>query len=276
MDFGYSEEQLMIQDVARRIAREKIAPAAEHFDRTGEFPLENIQLLGENGLMGIEVPTEYGGAGMDPIAYVLAMIEIAAGDAAHSTIMSVNNSLFCNGILTHGTEEQKQKYVRAIAEGAEIGAFALTEPQSGSDATAMKCRATKQADGTYLINGKKSWITSGPVAKYFVLFAMTDPEKAARGITAFLVDGDRAGLHRGKTEPKLGIRASATCEIEFADYVAQPDEVLGEEGHGFKIAMPAVSGSPARPSASAAPPTRRRWRMCASARPSASRSAHSR
>src|SRR5688500_13773434 len=145
MDFGYSEEQLMIQDVARRIAREKIAPAAEHFDRTGEFPLENIQLLGENGLMGIEVPTEYGGAGMDPIAYVLAMIEIAAGDAAHSTIMSANNSLFCNGILTHGTEEQKQKYVRAIAEGAEIGAFALTEPQSGSDATAMKCRATKQA-----------------------------------------------------------------------------------------------------------------------------------
>ena len=174
---------------------------------------------------------------MDPIAYVLAMVEIAAGDAAHSTIMSVNNSLFCNGILKYGTEAQKQLYVRAIAEGREIGAFALTEPQSGSDATSMRCRAVKQADGSFVINGKKSWITSGPVAKYFVLFAMTDPDKGARGITAFLVDGDRDGFHRGKTEPKLGIRASATCEIEFDGYVARPEDVLGEEGHGFKIAM---------------------------------------
>ncbi len=237
MDFGFSEEQLMIQDVARRIAREKIAPSAEHFDKTGEFPLENIQLLGQNGLMGIEVPAEYGGAGMDTVGYVLAMIEIAAADAAHSTIMSVNNSLFCNGILTHGTEAQKQKYVRAIAEGAEIGAFALTEPQSGSDATAMRCRAVRQADGSYVVNGKKSWITSGPVAKYIVLFALTDPDKGARGITAFLIDTARDGFHRGKTEPKLGIRASATCEIEFADYVVQADEVLGAEGQGFKIAM---------------------------------------
>ncbi|MEO6235325.1 MAG: acyl-CoA dehydrogenase family protein [Thermomonas sp.] len=237
MDFGFTEEQLMIQDVARRIAQEKIAPSAEYHDRTGEFPLENIRILGQNGLMGIEVPTEYGGAGMDPISYVLAMIEIAAADAAHSTIVSVNNSLFCNGILKFGTETQKQLYVRAIAEGREIGAFALTEPQSGSDATAMRCKATKQADGTYLINGKKSWITSGPVAKYFVLFAVTDPDKGARGITAFMVDGDRAGFHRGKTEPKLGIRASATCEIEFNDYVAQADDLLGEEGQGFKIAM---------------------------------------
>ncbi len=237
MEFGFSEEQLMIQDVARRIAAEKIAPSAEAFDASGEFPLDNIRLLGENGLMGIEVPPEYGGAGMDPVAYVLAMIEVAAGDAAHSTIMSVNNSLFCNGILTHGTEEQKQKYVRAIAEGSEIGAFALTEPQSGSDATAMRCRAVKQADGTYVVNGKKSWITSGPVAKYIVLFAMTDPDKGARGITAFIIDTAREGFGRGKTEPKLGIRASATCEIEFNDYVVKADEVLGEEGQGFKIAM---------------------------------------
>ena len=237
MDFRFTEEQLLIQDVARRIAHEKIAPSAEGFDKSGEFPLDNIRLLGENGLMGIEVPAEYGGAGMDPIAYVLAMIEIAAADAAHSTIMSVNNSLFCNGILTHGTEAQKQKYVREIAEGREIGAFALTEPQSGSDATAMRCRAVKQPDGSFVISGKKSWITSGPVAKYFVLFAMTDPEKGARGITAFLIDGTRDGFHRGKTEPKLGIRASATCEIEFDQYVARPEDVLGQEGQGFKIAM---------------------------------------
>ena len=237
MDFRFTEEQLLIQDVARRIAHEKIAPSAEGFDKSGEFPLDNIRLLGENGLMGIEVPAEYGGAGMDPIAYVLAMIEIAAADAAHSTIMSVNNSLFCNGILTHGTEEQKQQYVREIAEGREIGAFALTEPQSGSDATAMRCRAVKQPDGSFVISGKKSWITSGPVAKYFVLFAMTDPEKGARGITAFLIDGTRDGFHRGKTEPKLGIRASATCEIEFDQYVARPEDVLGQDGQGFKIAM---------------------------------------
>ena len=237
MDFRFTEEQLMIQDVARRIAREKIAPTAEHHDRTGEFPLDNIRTLGENGLMGIEVPTEYGGAGMDPISYVLAMVEIAAADAAHSTIMSVNNSLFCNGILQFGTEAQKQLYVRAIAEGREIGAFALTEPQSGSDATAMRCKATRQADGTFVINGKKSWITSGPVAKYLVLFAMTAPDQGARGITAFMIDSAKAGFHRGKTEPKLGIRASATCEIEFSDYVAQADEILGEEGQGFKIAM---------------------------------------
>jgi len=237
VDFGFTEEQLMIQDVARRIAQEKIAPSAEHFDRVGEFPLENIRLLGENGLMGIEVPTEYGGAGMDPIAYVLAIIEIAAGDAAHSTIVSVNNSLFCNGILQFGTEAQKQKYVREIAEGKEIGAFALTEPQSGSDATAMRCRAVRQDNGSYVINGKKSWITSGPVAKYIVLFAMSDPDKGSRGITAFLIDTTKDGFRRGKAEPKLGIRASATCEIEFEDYVAAADEVLGKDGEGFKIAM---------------------------------------
>ncbi|MEO7478245.1 MAG: acyl-CoA dehydrogenase family protein [Lysobacteraceae bacterium] len=237
MDFQFTEEQLMIQDVARRIAQEKIAPSAEEHDRAGSFPLANIRILGENGLMGIEVPAEYGGAGMDSISYVLAMIEVAAADAAHSTIMSVNNSLFCNGILKFGTEAQKQKYVRAIAEGKEIGAFALTEPQSGSDATAMRCRAVKQANGNFKVNGKKSWITSGPVAKYIVLFAMTDPEKGARGITAFLIDTAREGFLCGKTEPKLGIRASATCEIEFTDYVVQADEVLGEEGHGFKVAM---------------------------------------
>ena len=237
MDLNFTEEQLMLQDAARRIAQDVIAPSAEHFDRSGEFPLDNIRLLGENGLMGIEVPAEYGGAGMDPVAYVLAVVEIAAGDAAHSTIMSVNNSLFCAGILKHGSEAQKQLYVRAVAEGRQIGAFALTEPQSGSDATAMRCRAVKQADGSFVINGKKSWITSGPVAGYVVLFAMTDPEQGSRGITAFLIDTSRPGFHRGKTEPKLGIRASATCEIEFSDYVAQADEVLGREGEGFRIAM---------------------------------------
>src|SRR5690606_34522598 len=154
-----------------------------------------------------------GGADMDPVAYVLAMVEIAAADAAHSTIMSVNNSLFCNGILTHGTEAQKQKYVRAIAEGEAIGAFALTEPQSGSDATAACCGAVEQAGRWWAASGKKSWINSSPVAKYFGLFAMIGPDRGARGITACLVPGDREGFCRGKTPPKLGIRAWATCEI---------------------------------------------------------------
>ncbi len=136
-----------------------------------------------------------------------------------------------------GFSGSKFRTVRAIAEGREIGAFALTEPQSGSDATAMRCKATRKDDGSYVINGKKSWITSGPVAKYIVLFAMTDVDKGARGITAFMIDTGRDGFHRGKTEPKMGIRASATCEIEFTDYVVNADEVLGAEGEGFKIAM---------------------------------------
>lgn len=237
MDFSFSDEQLMLQDVARRIAKEKIAPSAEHFDATGEYPLENIRLLGENGLMGIEVPVEYGGSGMDPISSVLAIVEVSAADAAHATIMSVNNSLFCNAVLAYGSEAQKQTYVRAIAEGSEIGAFALTESQSGSDATAMRCRAVKQADGSFVINGQKSWITSGPVARYIVLFAMTEPEKGSRGITAFMIDTRKPGFGRGKTEPKLGVRASATCEIEFQDYIAAADDVIGNEGEGFKIAM---------------------------------------
>ncbi|MEO7148818.1 MAG: acyl-CoA dehydrogenase family protein [Rhodanobacteraceae bacterium] len=237
MDFNFSEEQLQIQSIARDFAQKRIAPVAADFDKSGKFPLDNIREMGALGLMGIEVPVEYGGAGMDAITYVLAMIEIAAADCAHSTIMSVNNTLYCNGLLKFGNEEQKRKYVTPIASGEAIGAFALTEPQSGSDATAMRCRAVKQADGGFVINGKKSWITSGPVAKYILLFAMSDPDKGSRGITALMVETARQGFRCGKTEPKLGIRASATCEIEFDDYRANADEVIGEEGHGFKIAM---------------------------------------
>ncbi|MDT8410291.1 MAG: acyl-CoA dehydrogenase family protein [Wenzhouxiangellaceae bacterium] len=238
MDFNFTEEQQMIQAAARDFARERIAPVAADFDHSGEFPLENIQAMGELGLMGIEVPEAYGGAGLDTIGYALAMIEICAADAAHGTIMSVNNSLFCNGILKHGTETQKEKYVRAIATGAEIGAYALTEPQSGSDASNMKSRAVRSDDGShFVINARKSWITSGPYARYLVLFAMTDPEAGARGVSAFIIDANQPGFSRGKTEPKLGIRASATCEIELDDYKCPADCLLGNEGQGFKIAM---------------------------------------
>ena len=200
--------------------------------------METIKVLGENGLMGIEVPQEYGGAGLDSIAYALAMIEIAAADCAHSTIMSVNNTLYCNGLLKYGNEAQKHRYVTPIATGKAIGAFALTEPQSGSDASSMRIRAVPSADGSYYtVNGKKSWITSGPVAKYIMLFAMTDPTRGAKGISAFIIDTEREGFHRGKTEPKLGIRASATCEIEFTDYKIPAEDRISKEGDGFKISM---------------------------------------
>ena len=237
MDFSFTEDQLSIQSIARDFAQKRIAPVAAEFDAKGEFPLENIREMGRLGLMGIEVPEQYGGAAMDTIAYVLAMIEIAAADAATSTIMSVNNSLFCNAILKHGTEEQKQTYVRAIATGEAIGAYALTEPQSGSDASAMHTRATRNAQGDWVINGKKSWITSGPVARYILLFAITTPGVGARGVSAFIIDTKLAGFHAGKSEPKLGIRASATCEIEFHDYVCPKENLLGEAGKGFSIAM---------------------------------------
>ncbi|MBD8882120.1 MULTISPECIES: acyl-CoA dehydrogenase family protein [Rhodanobacter] len=237
MDFSFTEDQLSIQAVARDFAQKRIAPVAAELDEKGEFPLDNIREMGQLGLMGIEVPHEYGGAGMDPIAYSLAMIEIAAADAATATIMSVNNSLFCNGILKHGTEEQKQKYVRAIAQGDAIGAYALTEPQSGSDASAMHTRATKNADGDWVINGKKSWITSGMVARYIILFAITTPGIGAKGVSAFVIDTQLPGFHAGKSEPKLGIRASATCEIEFTDYVCPKANLLGQEGKGFAMGM---------------------------------------
>jgi alkylation response protein AidB-like acyl-CoA dehydrogenase len=237
MDFSFTEDQLSIQSIAREVAQKRIAPVAAEFDAKGEFPLENIREMGKLGLMGIEVPEAYGGAAMDTIAYVLAMIEIAAADAATSTIMSVNNSLVCNAILKHGTEEQKQTYVRAIATGEAIGAYALTEPQSGSDASAMHTRATRNAHGDWVINGKKSWITSGPVARYILLFAITTPGVGARGVSAFIIDTKVDGFHAGKSEPKLGIRASATCEIEFHDYICPQENLLGEAGKGFSIAM---------------------------------------
>ena len=237
MDFHLTEEQLSIQSIAREFAQKRIVPVAAAMDASAEFPLENIREMGKLGLMSVEVPEQYGGAGMDSIAYVLAMIEIAAADAATATIMSVNNSLFCNAILQHGSEEQKQKYVRAIATGEAIGAYALTEPQSGSDASAMHTRATKNAHGDWVINGKKSWITSGPVARYIVLFAVSTPGIGAKGVSAFIIDTQLPGFHAGKKEPKLGIRASATCEIEFTDYVCPQADLLGVEGKGFSMAM---------------------------------------
>ncbi|MFU8895250.1 MAG: acyl-CoA dehydrogenase family protein [Gammaproteobacteria bacterium] len=236
MDFSFTEEQLMIQQAARDFAEREIAPVAAEFDISGKFPEETIRKAGELGFMGVEVPEEYGGAGLDAVGFALVMEEIAAADAAHSTVISVNNSLYCNGILQYGTEAQKHKYVAPVASGEVVAAYALTEPQSGSDAANMRTRAVRDGDH-YVINGKKSWITSGPVAKYIMLFAMTDPEGGAKGVSAFMIDTARDGFACGKTEPKLGIRASATCEIELTDYRCPVEDRIANEGDGFKIAM---------------------------------------
>jgi alkylation response protein AidB-like acyl-CoA dehydrogenase len=234
--FPLSEEHESIRQAARTFAQKEIAPVAAEFDETGEFPLKTIMKMGELGFMGIEVPEEYGGAGMDTLSYVLALEEISKVDAAHGTIMSVNNSLFCNGILRFGSEAQKREYVVPVASGKAVGAYSLTEPMSGSDAGTMRSQAVKDGD-VYVINGRKSWVTSGPVADYVVLFTMTDPEKKHHGITAFIIKTSLPGFVRGKKEPKLGIRASATSEILFENYRCQAENRLGGEGDGFKIAM---------------------------------------
>lgn len=234
--FAFTAEHEMIQQAARDFAQKEIAPIAAEFDETGEFPSKTIAKMGAMGFMGIEVPEEYGGAGMDTLAYVLALEEICKADASHGTIMSVNNSLFCYGILKYGSESQKQKYLRAVASGEVIGAYSLTEPMSGSDSGTMRMRAERQGEA-YILNGRKSWVTSGPVATYLVVFCMTQPEKKHKGITAFLIDTRQPGFSVGKKEPKLGIRASATSEIVFDNYQAPLADRLGEEGEGFKIAM---------------------------------------
>ncbi len=233
-----TEEHRMIQQAAREFAQKSIAPIAAEHDESGEFPLATVRQMGQLGFMGIEVPEEYGGVGMDTLAYVLALEEISRVDASHGTIMSVNNSLVCHGLLKYGTEEQRQKYLVPIASGEKIGAYSLTEPMSGSDAGTMRSRAVLSDDGThYVVNGRKSWVTSAPVADIIILFTMTAPEKGHRGVTAFIVETDQPGFERGKTEPKLGIRASATSEITFDNFRCPVENRLGAEGEGFKIAM---------------------------------------
>ena len=238
LELAMTEEHEMLVQALRDFARKEILPIAAAYDESGDFPMETVRKMGAMGLMGIEAPEEYGGAGMDTLAYALAMIEIAKADASHSTILSVNNSLYCAGILQFGTEAQKHEWVTPIASGEQIGAYSLTEPMSGSDAGSMASRAMLNKDGTgYVINGRKSWVTSGPVADRIVLFAMTAAAEKQRGITAFLIDTRRAGFSRGKIEPKLGIRASATSEIIFDNYECPLEHVLGAPGQGFKIAM---------------------------------------
>jgi alkylation response protein AidB-like acyl-CoA dehydrogenase len=233
-----TEEHKALRRAVREFAEKEIAPIAAELDETGEFPLATIRQMGEMGLMGIETPEEYGGAGMDSLAYVLTMIEVAKADASHATVVSVNNSLFSGGLLRFGTAAQKERFLRQVATGAAIGAYSLTEPMSGSDAATMESRAVLSDDGArYTLNGRKSWVTSGPVADFVIVFMMTAPEQGTKGISAFVLDLDQPGVVRGKVEPKLGIRASATCELVFEDCVIPADQLLGKPGDGFKIAM---------------------------------------
>ncbi len=231
-----SDEHQMIRQAARDFAQNEIAPIAAEYDESGDFPLETIRKMGQMGFMGVEVAEVYGGSGMDTLAYTLALEEISKADAAHGTIMSVNNSLFCNAVERFGSEDQKQRYLKAVASGEAIGAYSLTEPMSGSDAATMASRAVRDSED-YIINGRKSWVTNAPAADFILLFTMTAPEAGHKGITAFIIETDREGFSRGKKEPKLGIRASATSEILFDNYRCPAANRLGEEGAGFKIAM---------------------------------------
>ena len=236
LGFTLSDEHRMIQKAARDFAEKEIKPIAAEFDESGEFPLETIKKMGKMGFMGIEVPEDYGGAGMDTMAYVLALEEICKADAAHGTIMSVNNSLFNYGILIFGSDYQKENYLTAVASGEKIGAYSLTEPMSGSDAGAMRSKAVLDGDA-YILNGRKSWVSGGPVADLVVVFMMTDPDAKHKGITGFIIETDQPGFESAKKEPKMGIRASATSELVFEDYRCPVENRLGEEGEGFKIAM---------------------------------------
>ena len=238
MDLKLTEEHRMIRDMARDFAQKEIAPIAAQLDEEARFPVETVKKMGELGFMGIEIPEEYGGTGMDTVSYVLAMIEISKACASHGAIMSVNNSLVCHGIYKFGTEEQKRALLVPLASGEKLGAYSLTEPQAGSDPANMRCSAVYDPEtDEYVINGIKAWVTSGPTADYILLFAMTDKSKGHRGISAFIVDTKLPGFAPGKVEPKLGIRASHTSELIFEDYRLPASHRLGEEGQGFKIGL---------------------------------------
>lgn len=241
MNFQFTEEQLMIKETARKFAVEELAPRASERDEKEEFPHEEIKKLAELGFMGMMVSENYGGAGLDTISYVLAMEEISKVDASVGVIMSVNNSLVCWPIETYGTEEQKLKYLPRLARGELLGAFCLSEPEAGSDASNQRTTAVRDGD-FYILNGTKNFITNGVYANILIVFAQTDREKGSKGISAFIVEKDFQGVIVTKKEKKLGIRSSDTAQIVFEDCKVPVVNRLGEEGMGFKIAMTTLNG----------------------------------
>jgi alkylation response protein AidB-like acyl-CoA dehydrogenase len=231
-----SEEHLLVRHMARQFAQDRLAPGAAQRDRTASLSQPLLAELGGLGFMGMMVPPQWGGSGADFVSYVLALEEIAAADGAISTIMSVNNSPVCAAIEAFGTAEQKERWLRPLARGTVIGAFALTEPQAGSDAANIKTRARREGD-RYILSGTKQFITSGRIAGVMLTFAVTDPDKGKRGISAFLVPTSLPGYTVAGVEKKLGQRASDTCQIVFDDVELTPDLLLGREGDGYRIAL---------------------------------------
>ena len=236
-----TEEQRLIRDTARQFARDVLAPNAAAWDREARFPREAVDAMGELGFMGMLVPPDWDGAGADHVSYALALMEVAAGDGSCSTIMSVHNSVACMPILKFGSREQQERFLRPLARGAQLGAFCLTEPQAGSDAAAQKTRAERRGNH-YVLNGVKQFITSGTEADLAIVFAVTDPDRGKKGISAFIVPTDTPGYNVASVEKKLGQRASDTCQIVFEDCALTPDLLLGAEGEGYKIALSNLEG----------------------------------
>ncbi len=241
MNFDLTEEHKMIQQAARDFANNELLPGVIDRDEKQEFPKEQIKKLGELGFMGMMVDPKYGGAGMDTVSYVLAMEEISKIDASVSVCMSVNNSLVCWGLEHYGNEAQKQKYLILLATGEKIGAFCLSEPEAGSDATSQSTTAIDKGD-YYLLNGTKNWITNGSSASTYLVIAQTDVSKGHRGINAFIVEKGWEGFQIGKKENKLGIRGSDTHSLMFTDVKVPKENRIGEDGFGFKFAMSSLSG----------------------------------
>lgn len=241
MNFDLTEEQLAVRDAAREFAQTELLPGVIERDNKQEFPAEQVRKMGELGFMGMMVDPKYGGGGMDTVSYVLAMEEISKIDASASVCMSVNNSLVCWGLEKYGTEEQKEKYLRPLAMGEKIGAFCLSEPEAGSDATSQKTTAEDKGD-YYLLNGTKNWITNGNSASIYLVIAQTDREKGHKGINCLIVEKGMDGFVVGKKEDKLGIRGSDTHSLMFTDVKVPKENRIGEDGFGFKFAMSTLNG----------------------------------
>jgi len=241
MDFSLTEEHILIQETARDFAQNELLPGVIERDNKQEFPNELVKKMGDLGFMGIMVDPKYGGSGMDAISYVLVMEELSKIDASASVIVSVNNSLVCYGLESYGNEAQKEKYLTKLATGEFVGAFCLSEPEAGSDATSQATTAIDKGDH-YVINGTKNWITSGGRADVYLVIAQTDREKGHHGINAFIVEKGTEGFHVGPKEDKLGIRGSDTTTLQFNDVKVPKENRIGEDGFGFKFAMKTLSG----------------------------------
>ena len=241
INFSLTEEQLLVQETARNFARTHLLPGVIERDEKSLFPKEQIKLMGEIGFMGMMIPEKWGGAGMDTLSFVLAIEEIAAVELATSTIMSVNNSLACQVLFDWGTDSQKEKYLKPLSRGLKLGAYSLSEPQSGSDASNMNTFAEKKGNH-FIINGTKNWVTNGINSDIIILFCLTEKGISSKGISAFIIDKKLEGITTGKKEDKLGIRASDTCELYFENYKVPQENLLGSIGEGFKIAMKTLGG----------------------------------